>query len=138
MNSWHYNMARFRVHELYDTLAEVCFHHFYPIALEIRIQFTFLCEHRLALHHFAHTMAFDNVKHYAVELFSILGPVNDSAVAFGIGGKQVEIMVEMGDGMLFYVAGHLSQLFPFVEMHGYIIPFPSYRPESGVVPFGFF
>ena len=50
-----------------------------------------------------------------IELTGVLRPMYDDAVLLGIGSKQVEILVEVGDGMALDGAGLLAQLLPLVK-----------------------
>ena len=43
-----------------------------------------------------------------VELLGILGPVDDTTILFCLGGKLVEVFVEVGDGVALDGAGLLT------------------------------
>ena len=76
--------------------------------------------------------AIDNL----VELGRILGPVNLYTVLFGIGGKLVQIFVQMGNGMTFNLRCFLAQLLPLVQSVGHVVALGANGPERGVVPVG--
>ena len=71
-----------------------------------------------------------------VELLGILSPVNLDAVLLGIGGKLVEIFIQMGDGVALDGRGFLAQLLPLVQSVGHIVALGAHSPERGIVPVG--
>ena len=71
-----------------------------------------------------------------IKLIGIFGPMYDTAVFLGIGGKLREMIVKMGDGVALDGTGFLTQLFPLLESVCHIVTFRTYCPKSGIVPLG--
>ena len=71
-----------------------------------------------------------------IKLIGIFGPMYDTAVFFGFGGKLVEIFVKMGNGVALDGAGFLTQLFPLLKSVCHIVTFRKYKKKSGIVPLG--
>ena len=56
-----------------------------------------------------------------VELLGVLRPMHDTTVFLGIGGKLIQILVEMGDRVALDGTGLLAQLFPFLQTVCHIV-----------------
>ena len=99
MDGGHHDVRGCLTLQLDDALAQVGFDHLNAFLLEVGVHAALLSEHRLRLHHLLHVVVLQNTVDDFVELLGILRPVYLDTVLFGIGGKLVEIFVEMGDGV---------------------------------------
>ena len=95
----HHDMAWLLSLQLDDAFAKVGLDHLDAFRLQIGVHLALFGEHRLRLHHLLHVVILQNAVDDFVELFGVLCPVNLYAVLLGIGGKLVEILVQMGDGV---------------------------------------
>ena len=132
----HDNVAGLLPLQLDDALAEVGLDDLDAACLEVGVHLALLGEHRLRLHHLPNAVLLENLIDDFIELPGILRPVDDAAVLLGIGGKLIEILVEMGDGVALDLRGFLAQLFPLVESLRHVVALLAHGPERVVVPAG--
>ena len=99
MDGGHHDMGRLLTFQLDDTLAQVGLHDFNATLLQVGVHLTLLGEHGFRLHHLLHVMVLEDAIDNLIELLGILRPVYLHTVLLGIGGKLVEVFVQMGDGM---------------------------------------
>ena len=99
MDGGHHNVTRCLPLQLDDALAEIGFYDFDAVLLQVGIHPALLGEHRLRLDEFLYVMVLQYAIYNLVEFMSVLSPMYDTAVFFGLGGKLVKIFVEMGNRM---------------------------------------
>ena len=132
----HHDMARLLMQELDDALAEVGLHHIDAVLFQIGVHFALFGEHGLRLHHLRHTVALQNGKHCLVELRGILRPMHLHSAALQRVRELLQIIRQMGDGVLLYLRGMFAQVFPLRQLLCHLVALLSHRPEGGVVPTG--
>ena len=132
----HHDVAGLLAFQLDDALAEVGLDHLDALRLQIGVHLAFLGEHRLRLHHLLHVVLLEDAVDDFVELVGVLRPVYDDAVLLGGGGKLLQVLVEVGDGVALDGRSLLAQLFPLVKAHGHVVALGAHGPERGVVPLG--
>ena len=106
-------MARCEVHELEDALSEVSLHDVYALFLQMLVEMAFLCQHRLALHHFPDSVAVHDIDDDAVILLCVLCPVYVGSVLCGSLLEHLKIVSQMCYGVFLYVVCRLAQVLPF-------------------------
>ena len=136
MDGRHHDMARPLMQELDDAFTKVGLHHIDAVLLQIGVHLALFGEHGLRLHHLLHTVALQNGKHRLVELRGILRPMHLHSAALQAVGKLLEIVCQMGDGVLLYLRSLFAQVFPLRQLLCHLVALLSYRPEGSVVPAG--
>ena len=72
----------------------------------------------------------------AVVLLGVAGPVDDGPQARGVALELLEIIRQMGDGMLLNGCGALPQFFPFGQTVGALVALRADEPQRLVMPVG--
>ena len=133
VDGWHDDMAGSQFHQLKDAFSQIRLHDIYAIAYQMIVEVTFLRQHGFAFHHLSHFVLAKDAPYDLIVFFRILCPMYDGTVACRILLKLLQIVSQMGDGMLLDVAGSLTKVFPFVQLIGQRITFAAYAPEGLVV-----
>ena len=122
----HHDVTGLLAFQLDDALAEVGLDHLDTLRLQEGVHLALLRQHRLRLHHLLDMVLLQDVIHDVVELLGVLRPMHDTTVFLGIGGKLVQILVEMGDRVALDGTGLLAQLLPFLQTVCHIVTFRPY------------
>ena len=122
----HHDVTGLLAFQLDDALAEVGLDHLDTLRLQEGVHLALLRQHRLRLHHLLDMVLLQDAIYDVVELLGVLGPMHDTTVFLGIGGKLVQILVEMGDRVALDGTGLLAQLLPFLQTVCHIVTFRPY------------
>ena len=95
----HHDVRGLLTFELDDAFAEVCFHDLNATGFQIGIHLALFGKHRLRLHHLLDVVVLQDAVNNLVELLCVFRPVYLYTVFLGIGGKLVEVFVQMGNGV---------------------------------------
>ena len=135
VDCWHNNMTWCLTLKLDYALAKVGLYHLYAVLFQIWVHATLLSKHRLRFYQLLYVVVLQNAINNLVEFMSIFRPVYYTTVLFGFGGKLVQILVQMGNGVALNLRCFFAQLFPFLKPVCHIVTFGAYCPESGIMPF---
>ena len=120
-------------HELEYALTKVGFHRIDASSDQMLVEMALFRQHRLALHHFRHVVAAEDVEHDGVVLLSVFRPMDDYAVLGGIGLELLQVVSKVCDGVSFDLIGGCAQLLPFGQRLSHSVALLTHAPESVVV-----
>ena len=117
----HNDVARLLMEQLQDAFAKVGLHDVDAVPLKKRVHGTFLSKHRLALNHLPHAMTLQNVEHDVVKVIGVLSPMHNDATALQLRAKLLQIVSQVGNGVLLYLAGVFAQFLPFGQPRRHVV-----------------
>ncbi|OAV74065.1 hypothetical protein Barb7_02491 [Bacteroidales bacterium Barb7] len=134
VNGRHHDMAGGNVHKLYDTLAEVSFHHVNALLNQVLVQVALFGQHGFALHQLLRIVSGKDAVYNLIMLFGILRPMHDHTVSLRLLRKLFGILVQVRDSMQLYLARQFAELFPFGHCHRQPVSLLANEPQRFIVP----
>ncbi len=113
VNGGQHDMARFFFAQLHDALAQVGIDHLNPMFKQVLIQVAFLGEHGFAFDHGLHPIFFQDTQHDLVVFQGIHRPMYLDAVLFSFFFKSHQVIVHIGEHVVFDLGSGFAQVFPF-------------------------
>lgn len=112
------DVTRHLAAELEDVFAEVGFDRLNAVFFQVIVEGSFLADHRLAFGDCAGGGVAADGKDGVTGVLGGGAPVHLAAGGFDPGGKFLKVEVEMGESVVFDVAGDVAELFEFRQSGG--------------------
>ena len=129
----HHDVRGALVVELLDSFAQIGLIYFDAVFPHEFTHAAFIHGHAFAFGDHLDIVAAEDVKDNLVMFLGIARPVDVDSVGFGIGGELLEIPVEVGKRMEFYLRCQLAHLFPFGDCGCHLVTAHACCPQATVV-----